>query len=63
MAHVIRCEPPTIAELNTIVKDFLVNMSEEEVRMMVRNTKKKAELCRDNFGEHFEPFWENINAL
>ena len=42
MAHVIRCEPSTIAELKTVVEDFAVNMSEEDVLKMVRNTKKRA---------------------
>ena len=54
MAHVIRHEPSTIAELKTVIEDFAVNMSEEEVWKMVRNTKRKAELCRDNFGGHLK---------
>ena len=54
MAHFIRCERSTIAELKAAVEDFAVNMSEEEVRKKARNTRKRAELCRDNFGEHFE---------
>ena len=54
MAHVIKCEPSTIAELKTVVEDFAVKLSEEEVRKMVRNMKKRAELCRDNFRGHFE---------
>ena len=54
MAHVIRCDPSTIAELKTVVEAFAVNMSEEEVWKIVCTTKKRAELCRDNFGEHFE---------
>ena len=54
MAHVLRCETSAIAELRTVVEDLAVNMCEEKVRKMVRNTKKRTELCRDDFGEHFE---------
>ena len=54
MSHVVRLEPSTVAELKTVVEDFVVNMSEEEVWKMVRNTKKRAELCGDNFGGHFQ---------
>ena len=41
MTHVIRCEPSTIADLKTVVEDFAVNMSKEEVRKVVRNKKKQ----------------------
>ena len=54
MAHIIRCEPCSLSELKTIVEDFADNMSEEDIRKMVRHTKKRAELCRDHFGGHFE---------
>ena len=54
IGHVIRCEPSTIAEFKTVVEDLAVNMSGEEGRKMVRNTKKRAELCRDKHGGHFE---------
>ena len=49
MAHVIRCEQSTIADLKTVLKDFSVNMGKKEFRKMVRNTKKREELCRENF--------------
>ena len=54
MANAITCEPSTIAELKTVVEDFAVNLSEEEVPKMARNTKKRAKLCRDNYGRSFE---------
>ena len=54
MDHVLRCDPSNIAELKTVVEDLAVNMSEEEVRQMVRNTKERAELHRDNFGGRIE---------
>lgn len=54
MAHIIRCEPYSLSELKTIVEDFADNMSEEDIRKMVRYTKKRAKLCRDHFGGHFK---------
>ena len=53
-AHVIRFEPSTIAELKAVVEGFAVSMSEEEVWKMVRNKKKRAEVCRNNFEIYFE---------
>ena len=54
MAHIIRCEPSTLTELKNIVEDFAADMREEDIRKMVQHTKKRAELCKDNFGGHFE---------
>ena len=52
MAHIFRCDPST--DLKSIEEDFAADMREEDIRKMVRHTKKRAELCKDNFGEHFE---------
>ena len=62
MAHVIRCEPFTIAELKTVVKEFAVNMSEEEVRKMVRNTKKRTD-CADIMLEDILTFVEKTSMV
>ena len=54
MAHINRCEPSTLTDLKSIVEDFAADMREEDIQKMVRHTKKKSELCKDNFGAHFE---------
>ena len=54
MAHVVRCQPKTIDELKAIVNDFAVNMGEEKIRSMARHTRKRAELCCQVRGGHFE---------
>ena len=63
MAQVIRCKPSTISDFKTVVEDFAVNMSEEEVRKMVPNTKRKPELCRDYFGGQFEHLLKKHKCL
>ena len=49
MVRVIRCEPSTIAELKTVVEDFVLNMSEEEIWKMVHNAKKKSRMVQRYF--------------
>ena len=57
MAHAIRCEPSSTAELKTVVEDVAVSMSEEDGAQY-----KRAELCRDNFRGHFENLLKKINV-
>ena len=54
LAHVVRCQPKTIDELKAIVNDFAVNLGEEKIRSMARLTRKRAELCCQVRGGHFE---------
>ena len=54
LAHVVRCQPKTIDELKAIVNDFAVNLGEEKIRSMARHTRKRAELCCQVRGGHFE---------
>ena len=54
LAHVVRCKPKTIDELKIIVNDFTVNLGEEKIRSMARHTRKRAELCCQVRGGHFE---------
>ena len=58
MAHVVRCQPKTIDELKAIVNDFAVNLGEEKIRSMARHTRKRAELCCQVRGGHFEHLME-----
>ena len=34
MAHVVRCEPPTLQELKEVVEDFAINFNPEKARAM-----------------------------
>ncbi len=42
MAHIVQCQPNTLAELKQMVEDFVANMSENEVGKMTSHTKKKS---------------------
>ena len=44
----------TLKEIVKIVEDFAQNMSYEQVRKMVENVLKRAELCLKEKGSHFE---------
>ncbi|KAF2357982.1 C2 domain [Trinorchestia longiramus] len=44
--HIVKYQPSTLSELKRIVEDFAVNISEEHVRKMTSDAKKRAELYR-----------------
>ena len=54
MAEVYERQPKTIAELCEIVENFASNMSEDQVRKMVSNVRKRAQKCVEVNGDHFE---------
>ena len=54
MAHMVRCEPSTLQELTEVVEDFAINSDPEKTRAMARHTHKRAQLCIDQAGGHFQ---------
>ena len=54
MQEVYRCRPTTLPALKSVVEDFAANIDPETVRKMARNVQKRASLCRDQSGGHFE---------
>ena len=51
---VYRCQPTSHADLKSVVEDFAAKIDEENVRKMAHNVNKRAALCRDQNGGHFE---------
>ena len=54
MSHVVRCQPTTLQELKEVVEDFASNFDPVKARSMARHTRKRAQLCVDQAGGHFE---------
>ena len=54
MAHVVRCEPSTLQELKEVVEDFAINFDPEKAKSMARHTRRRAQLCVQQAGGHFE---------
>ena len=54
MAEVYKRQPETIAELCEIVENFASSLSEDQVRKMVSNVRKRAEKCVEVNDDHFE---------
>ena len=54
MSHVVRCQPTTLQELKEVVEDFASNFDPVMARSMARHTRKRAQLCVDQAGGHFE---------
>ena len=54
MAHLLRCKPSTIEQLKSIEEDFAINMEEDDVRKMTRHGRRRAELCVQQAGGHFQ---------
>ena len=50
--EVYRKKPETIPELMSVVEDFAKSLS--KVRRMVQNIRKRAQICVDQNGGHFE---------
>ena len=62
LAHVIRCQPNTIEELKSIVEDFANSISKDKLIKMARHTRKRAELCIEANGGHFEHLSHKIGS-
>ena len=54
LSEIYAKQPKTLKEIVKIVEDFAQNMSYEQVRKMVENVLKRAELCLKEKGSHFE---------
>ena len=54
LAKLLAKQPKTLKEIVKIVEDFAQNMSYEQVRKMVENVLKRAELFLKEKGSHFE---------
>jgi hypothetical protein len=54
MMHIKRCEPRTIPELQRSVEEFASSVGEDQLRRMARHTIKRAALCIQGNGGHFE---------
>ena len=54
MAEVWKQQPESIEQLCEIVENFASNMSEDQVRKMVSNVRKRAQKCVEVNGDHFE---------
>ena len=54
ISEVIRCQPQTVDELKSVVEDWAANISEDELRKMAHNIKKRAQYCINANGGHFE---------
>lgn len=54
MMHVNQHNPTTIGELKLSVENFANNIEPEIIRKMARNTRKRAALCIQADGGHFE---------
>ena len=54
MSHMIRFQPKTIPELKSLVEDFATDLDKEQIRKMVRHTKKRAEYSVQANSGHFE---------
>ena len=54
MAKVWAEKPKTIDELKAVVENYFASLSEDFVKKCVSNIRKRAELCIQQKGGHFE---------
>ena len=54
MAEVWKKKPKTIPELKKVVEDFFNNLGPDFIKNCVLNIKKRAQLCVQEQGGHFE---------
>ena len=53
-AYVYKHKPKTITELKRVVEEFNSSLTEDDIRKMLQNMRKRAELCLQVEGKHFE---------
>ena len=53
-AYVYKQKPKTISELKTAVEDFNLSLTSNDIRNALQNMRKRAELCLQVEGKHFE---------
>ena len=54
LAEVVQCKPETIDDLKAVVEEVAANIEPELVCHAFGNLKKRAELCLEAGGGHFE---------
>ena len=54
MTAVWKNKPKSIEELTFVVEEFFANLDEEKIRKTVANKLKRAQLCIEAKGGHFE---------
>ena len=52
--EIIRLKPKTLKEMREVVDNFAASMGEDFVRRIVANVLKRAKLCVQEEGGHFE---------
>ena len=58
-----QAKPQTISELKVVVGNFFSNLSQDFVKKCVFNIKKRAELCVQQNGGHFESLLWNSDLI
>ena len=53
-AYVYKKKPQTLTQLKKVVEEFNSSLTEKEIRAMLQNMIKRAHLCLEANGGHFE---------